>query len=106
MTETREQFRDNLRRLIEKRQCMQADIARYTGCSEQTVSAWLKGRGYPRADTMAKIAKYFGVPVFELVCEDNSEEERLLRDFRVLSAKGREKALERLQELKSLYFYE
>ena len=34
------------------------------------------------------------------------DEEQLLRDFRMLSPKGKEKALERMEELKQLYWYE
>lgn len=90
---------------MEKRQCVQQDVANYVGCSLQTVSSWVTGRGYPRADTMAKIADFFGVSVFELVCPRENEEEKLLKTFRVLSETGRKKALERMEELKQLYWY-
>ena len=102
----REAFRGNINRLIDKFHCTQQDIATYTGASLPAVSSWVTGSAYPRADTMEKIAKYFGVSVFELVCGEAPDENALLRAFRVLSPEGRKKAIERMEELKQLYWYE
>lgn len=102
----REQFRRNLIHKIDSRQCMQQDLAEYCGVSHGTVCHWVNGRAYPRADMMAKIASFFGVSVFELVCEGESDEEILLKGFRVLSPYGKQKALERMDELKHLYWYD
>ena len=101
----REAFRKNLNGLMYRDFCTQSDLAKYLDMSPQTISLWVKGLAYPRTDTMDKIAKHFGVSVFELVCEENGDEERLLKAFRVLSPKGKEKALERMEELKQLYWY-
>ena len=102
----REAFRKNIRRLMDTRQCSQSDIAQYMGISKSTVSLWINGKAYPEVKNIEELARFFNVSVFELVCEDDSDEERMLRIFRVLSPKGKEKALERMEELKQLYWYD
>ena len=102
----REIFRKNLTDLMNLTKVKQIDIANYTGVSFQTVSAWVKGRGYPRADTMGKLCQFFGVKQ-SILTEEHKEEkddEGLLLDaFRSLSAEGQAKLMERASELKKLY---
>ncbi len=57
----REIFRKNLIDLMNLTKVKQIDIANYVEVSYQTVSAWVKGRGYPRADAMSKLCAFFGV---------------------------------------------
>lgn len=102
----REAFRRNINRLMYAKDYNQADIVRYIGVTSATVSDWCSGKKFPRTDTIEKLAKLFGVSVFELVCEDDGDEERLLRAFRVLSPYGKEQALKRIDELKQLYWYD
>lgn len=102
---SRESFPMNLRRLLSMGNYSQVDLAKYIGCSNTTVSFWMNGRTYPEANNMEKIARFFQVSVFELVCEDNRDEEALLRKFRKLSPRGKEIALERMAELEQLYWY-
>ena len=102
---SRENFSRNLKRLMDIRQCSEADVCRYTEKSSATISDWVNGKKFPRTDSLEKLARFFNVSVFELVCENNGDEERLLRVFRLLSPKGKEKALERMEELKQLYWY-
>ena len=102
----RENFRRNINRLMDIRECSQADICRYLNVSSATVSNWCTGQKYPRTEAMERIAKFFNVSVFELVCDHESDEERMLRIFRVLSPIVKEKALERMEELKQLYWYD
>ena len=101
----REAFRKNLHRLISQRECTQTDIAYYIPVAKATVSAWMNGGSYPKPDTMEKLAKFFGVSVFELVCGENTDEEQLLRYFRVLSNDGKKKALNNMYELSKNYWY-
>ena len=100
----REIFRKNLSNLMKTSKVKQIDIAKYAEVSYQTVSAWITGRGYPRADAMEKLCRFFGVRQSALT-EENSEmeEDRLLVIFRSLPAEGRQKLLERADELILLY---
>ena len=96
----REIFRKNLSLLMHNTKTKQIDIARYAEVSYQTVSAWVGGRGYPRADAMEKLCKFFGVKQSALT-EDHSttDEDLLLEAFRLMSDEGKRKLLERADEL-------
>lgn len=101
----REIFRKNFRDLLNETKTMQRDLADYAGVSFQTVSAWVKGRSYPRADAMEKICKFFGIKQSALTEEHHKEtdEDILLYAFRQLPEDGRKKLLERAEELIQLY---
>lgn len=102
----REVFRNNLIEIFRLGKIKQVDVAKYVGVSEKTVSAWITGRGYPRADAMEKLCRFLGVRQSVLTEEQNPEEsmeDRLLKLFRSMSAAGQEKMLERAKELKVLY---
>ena len=96
----REIFQRNLADLMASTKTKQIDIARYADVSYQTVSAWVCGRGYPRAEAMQKLCSYFGVKLSALT-EDHTEtdEDRLLDAFHKLSDDGRKKLLDRAKEL-------
>ena len=102
----REIFRKNLSNLMNATKAKQIDIARYAEVSYQTVSAWVTGRAYPRAETMSKLCKFFGIRQSELTEEQNSQpnqEEILVELFRALSQEGKDKMIERAQEMRKLY---
>lgn len=102
----REIFKNNLDNLMRITKVKQVDIARYAQVSYQTVSAWVCGRGYPRAEQMEKLCKFFGIRQSALTEEKNPEasnEDTLLSMFRAMSDEGKEKMLERAFELKQLY---
>ena len=101
----REIFRNNLMDLMNTTKVKQIDIAKYAEVSYQTVSAWVKGRGYPRAEAMEKLCRFFGVKQSALTEQKNAktEEDTLLSAFRSMSDIGREKLLERSRELVKLY---
>lgn len=101
----REIFRRNLSDLMARTKTKQIDISRYAEVSYQTVSAWVNGRGYPRADAMEKLCRFFGVKQSALTEKHDaaSREDELLFAFRCLSEPGREKLLERAAELRKLY---
>ena len=102
----REIFRKNLADLMALTKVKQIDISNYIGVSYQTVSAWVTGRGYPRADAMEKLCAFFGIKqsiLTEEHKEEKSNEQLLVDSFRSLSEIGQEKLLERAEELKKLY---
>lgn len=100
----REIFQTNLTNLMKKSKVKQVDIAKYAEVSYKTVSAWVKGRGYPRVDTMEKLCKFFNVTQSALtVSNEKPEEEELLTAYRAVSDEGKQKLLERARELITLY---
>ena len=102
----REIFKNNLYNLMKLTKVKQIDIAKYAEVSYQTVSAWVCGRGYPRAEQMEKLCKFFGVRQSALTESPDSEqtkEDILLNMFRSMSDDGQDKMLERAKELKILY---
>lgn len=102
----REIFRINLKNLMDSTKAKQIDIAKYAEVSYQTVSAWVCGRGYPRAEQMEKLCRFFGIRKSALTEKQNDEptqEEQLVELFRGLSDNGKGKLLERAVELRKLY---
>lgn len=100
----REIFRKNFSELLRVSKVKQADVARYAEVSYKTVSAWVCGRGYPRAEQMEKLCKFFGIKQSALTeSKDSIPEDRLLLVFRSLSPEGQQKMLERAEEMKLLY---
>lgn len=100
----REIFRKNLATLMRNTKTKQVDIAKYAEVSYQTVSSWVCGRGYPRAEQMEKLCKFFGIRQSALTEEQKeTDEDRLLSMFRSLPQEGRDKLFERASELKKLY---
>ena len=104
MTDNREIFKTNLSKLMNETKTKQIDIAKYAEVSYQTVSAWVTGRGYPRADAMEKLCRFFNVRQSALTeTGEETDEDRLLAVFRLLSPDGQAKLFERADELRMLY---
>ena len=102
----REIFKQNLKNMMEVTKTRQADLAKYAEVSYQTVSAWVCGRAYPRADAMEKLCRYFGIRQSELTENadaEETEEEKLVTIFRGLSEDGKTKMMERAKEMLMLY---
>ena len=100
----REIFQANLKELMRTSKVKQIDIARYAEVSYQTVSSWVCGRGYPRAEAMEKLCKFFGIRQSALTDKkEETDEDRLLLLFRSLPPEGKAKLMERAAELKKLY---
>ena len=102
----REIFKNNLIELMRVTKAKQIDIAKYAEVSYQTVSSWVTGRAYPRADAMDKLCRFFGIKQSVLTEEKGSRktpEEKLVMLFRSLSKEGQDKLLERAEELKKLH---
>ncbi|MBP5442275.1 MAG: helix-turn-helix transcriptional regulator [Treponema sp.] len=104
MPSDREIFRKNLVNLMNSTRVKQVDIAKYAQVSYQTVSAWVTGRGYPRAESMQRLCQFFGIRQSALTEEQTeTDETRLITAFRALPVDGRAKLLERADELLQLY---
>lgn len=100
----REIFKANLSKLMNETKTKQIDIAKYAEVSYQTVSAWVTGRGYPRADAMERLCRFFGVKQSALTeSAEETDEDRLLAVYRILSPEGQKKLFERAEELRRLY---
>lgn len=75
----REIFQRNFINLMEKEGITQQQLADEVGVKRATVSAWITGRGYPRANVMERISNFFGIKLSDLVMsKDESEQERRL----------------------------
>lgn len=68
----RETFRKTLNDLLSSSGAMQKDLAEFVGAKTTTVSGWTRGVSYPRADSMEKIAQFFGVPTSYLLGPSSS----------------------------------
>ena len=100
----REIFKKNLSTLIHNTKTKQIDLAKYAEVSYQTVSSWVCGRGYPRAEAMEKLCRFFGVRQSALTEEQTeTDEDRLLIMYRSLPQEGKDKLMERATELRQLY---
>lgn len=101
----REIFQNNLADLINVSKVKQKDIAKYAEVSYQTVSSWVCGRGYPRAEAMEKLCRFFGIKQSALTEKQNqaTPEDELIAMFRALPMDGKQKLMERAEELMQLY---
>ena len=96
----REIFKTNLANLIHQTKTKQIDIAKYAEVSYRTVSAWVCGRGYPRAESMEKLCRFFNIRQSALTeKQEETDEDRLLTAYRAMSEEGRQKLLDRAKEL-------
>ncbi len=102
----KEQFRKNLNDLLCKEDIANKDLAKSIGVSPSAVGTWLSGKVYPRTKQIESIARYFNCTVFELLGEQENDEDRLISMFRKLSRTGKDEALKRMHELTILYWYE
>ena len=101
----RENFRKNLATMLKQQNSSQKDLADYLNVSKQTVSAWINGKAYPRADVMEKISIYFGTTISALVYDqrEQMDEAEIVYFFHALPEEGKKKLLERTEELAILY---
>lgn len=62
-------FEENLRRIMQERGIVQADVASKLGVTASTVSDWFNGKKYPRVDAMQMIADAIGVDMDDLTSD-------------------------------------
>ena len=109
-----EMFRKNLSNMLISKGLSLTDIAKTLGISHSAVSRWVNGRVMPNATSLTKLANIFGVSPSTLLkenvmlsdCITICDEEKLLHDYRMLSETGKKKALERIEELTLIYWYD
>ena len=87
-------LQDKLRNLRLQRQLTQIDLAKALNTSQSAITAWERGTRIPERSTIAKIAKFYGVPVSYLLMDENTSTdayvqlaaERIAKDsrFRIL----------------------
>lgn len=64
-----------IRTLRTKQNMTQADLAKHTGVSLNTVSAWELGKTFPTTDTIKRICDAFGVPTSYLLLSTMEEKD-------------------------------
>ena len=86
----------------------QKDLASEIGCTAAAISSWECGNNSPDIDTLVMICNALNVGLYEIcgISSDNSgmntEENKLLNTYRILSEEGRKRLLERADELQTL----
>lgn len=72
-TNVRDIFANHLLYLLEHQGKSQTDMARDLGVATGTVSSWVNGQKFPRADAIERIAFYFGCRMSTLLEENGLE---------------------------------
>lgn len=106
-------FKDNFERLLQERGISALQLARETGIPKSVVYEWRKGERLPSAENLAKLSRYFGVSLDEIMGELSvflSGEERdlimLLREASKVSGEQREKIMDELKRGMEKYLSE
>ena len=88
----------------------QNELARQIGKSSSGISTALRDDGNPSEEMMLSIADGLGIPLWELLREDNdgisvmsNTEKKLIEDFRLLNQQGREYVLQSMQMAVRIY---
>jgi len=68
--DAKELFSKNLRELMEASGKTQTDLVDAFNLTHSTVSNWVNGKKYPRADKIQMLAEYFCVPMSRLMKEE------------------------------------
>ena len=62
---------NRIKKLRQEKEVYQADLAKYLGLKQQTISAYENGTNEPDLKTLNKIAKYFDVSIDYLIGRSN-----------------------------------
>lgn len=62
---------DKFEALLKERNVRAADVAKATGITTTTLSAWKKGRYEPKKEKIQKIADFFDIPINYFYGEEN-----------------------------------
>jgi len=63
-------FKETFKKLVDRNDTNQTDLAKYVGFTPQTVSKWYNGKAEPNTETIKKIARYFNVSTDYLLGND------------------------------------
>ncbi|WP_417212708.1 helix-turn-helix domain-containing protein [Acinetobacter venetianus] len=72
-------FITKIRELRLEKDLSQEEVANGIGVGKNTYLAYEKGTQSPKLETVQKIALFYGVPMFELVCEEEADIDETLR---------------------------
>lgn len=67
-----------IRQLRKSRKYTQADLAKLLGVKPTTVASWEQGRNQPLMDKVQKIAILFGIPMAELIGDEQRENNKVV----------------------------
>lgn len=84
-----------LKDICNERKISNYALAKYTGLSTSSISKLMNGETRPYLDTLLKICKTLGISLMELQeddMSDRSEEEELVRKYRLMNAVKRNMA--------------
>lgn len=62
---------ENFERIAKEKNITPYRIAKETGVATSTLTSWKKGSYVPKVDKLIKIANFLGVPLNELIKEDD-----------------------------------
>lgn len=68
--DVRDYFVDNLKKLMIINGKSQSDLVVDLNFRQNTVSNWMNGKMYPRAEAIQKLSEYFGVSISDLIGEN------------------------------------
>jgi len=109
-------FKDNFVRLLQLRGISALKLAQDTGIPKSIVYEWRSGQRMPGAENLAKLSRYFGVSLDELIGEETAvtpppdEDERdlimLLRAAREVSGEERDEIMGKFRRSMDKYLNE
>lgn len=74
-------FGMNLRALMAEHGTLQRELSNALGFPQSTISSWLTGENFPRAEAIEKIAHFYNVHVSDLFAEPNHEAVSPAQDY-------------------------
>ncbi len=75
-------FGQKLKKLRQDNQMTQEELAQRLYVTRTAVSKWETDKGYPAIDTLKTVSELFGVPVDDLISDDDVTNTRLLDEKR------------------------
>lgn len=93
---------ESLRKIRKSRNITQKDIAKYLNISQNTYSYWETGKVKIDNEALVKLAKYFDIPLNELMGIEPSRSDRLTKlfeDVDLLNDDGQKKVKEYIKDL-------
>lgn len=102
--EFNEIFSKQLKRQLRIHEMTQSDLAKRLGVSTQSVTNWCKGAKTPRMDKVDSMCKIFSCRRSDLMEEKssiplNNNDKTILDKYHLLNEEGRQRLLERADEL-------